>query len=566
MEGKSGMNTGMAETKAKNRSINYQFRVLYAIGMVLVVANHCAGGPISLFYEFFPAYSFHIGLFVFCSGYFYKEKEEEHVGKYILKKLKSLILPLYLWNCFYALFAQVMSAEGFSFGVGITWEKLVLLPITDGHQFTYNLATWFVAPLFMAEVLNILYRKGLCFLKGNAKEIVYIVGALGMGMLGIGLSSRGMNTGAWLVMTRLLYFIPFYCAGYFYKKILEKHDHLSNTVYFAIVLAATLAMIVINKGTMTWEQAWSRYPEFSTWPYVAGFLGIAFWLRVSRILEPAIGRSRTVNLIAGNTYAIMANQMAGFMLVKAACAWIFLHTNHFQDFNWMAYHNDIWDFYLPGGIYQTRLIYVVVAIGLPILIQLGLNKVKPIIFGKTSEKRTFLRTAIVYVLVIAITLIPAKMISDSVANNGGVAVPRINDYPLGKVLYFDKENNNVDRYCVSGFSGHEDEFTWTDGLEAEISFGIGASIKKDLMLTFACGTYGPAQSIQIFANDNLIQEMTIQGTDNRSVRIPSEYITGDQLKIVFSLPQAASPSSNGESNDTRLLALSFRTMVLEEAE
>ena len=34
---------------------NKQFRVLYFIGIFLVVANHFGGGSISLLYEWFPA-------------------------------------------------------------------------------------------------------------------------------------------------------------------------------------------------------------------------------------------------------------------------------------------------------------------------------------------------------------------------------------------------------------------------------------------------------------------------------------------------------------------------------
>ena len=84
---------------------NYQFKLVYAIGMILIVANHCGNGGVSLFYEFFPAYAFHLGLFIFTSGYFYKEISEENIKEYVCKKVKHLILPLYLYNFIYALFA-----------------------------------------------------------------------------------------------------------------------------------------------------------------------------------------------------------------------------------------------------------------------------------------------------------------------------------------------------------------------------------------------------------------------------------------------------------------------------
>ena len=233
----------------QDNGINYQFKILYAIGIFLVVSNHCGTGAFSLFYEFFPAYAFHMGLFVFCSGYFYKEKYEKCIGKYILKKTKSLILPLYLWNCAYALIAQILTLKGFGFGAGVSVGKLLFMPLYNGHQFAYNLATWFVFPLFVVEVFNILFRKSLsiCKLDGALNEMVYICVAIALGMLGIYLSNCGINHEWGLIITKMLTFAPFYCAGFFYKSILEKHDTLPNIVYFGIVLFAEL-LIIIYKG------------------------------------------------------------------------------------------------------------------------------------------------------------------------------------------------------------------------------------------------------------------------------------------------------------------------------
>lgn len=56
--------------------IDYRFKILYAIGMVIIVAGHCWNGGISLFYEWFPPYAFHLPLFAFASGYFYKNSHE----------------------------------------------------------------------------------------------------------------------------------------------------------------------------------------------------------------------------------------------------------------------------------------------------------------------------------------------------------------------------------------------------------------------------------------------------------------------------------------------------------
>ena len=71
------------ETKRSNR----QFALLTAIAMVLVIMGH-VNEQLLTFGGLFPYYSFHIALFLFISGYFYKEYQEEKIPSYIVKKAK----------------------------------------------------------------------------------------------------------------------------------------------------------------------------------------------------------------------------------------------------------------------------------------------------------------------------------------------------------------------------------------------------------------------------------------------------------------------------------------------
>lgn len=65
----------MEKTLSKNnQNVNLQFKLLSAIGIIIIVSGHCYHGGISLAYEWFPTYSFNLSLFVFISGYFYKPK------------------------------------------------------------------------------------------------------------------------------------------------------------------------------------------------------------------------------------------------------------------------------------------------------------------------------------------------------------------------------------------------------------------------------------------------------------------------------------------------------------
>ena len=56
------------------KKIDYRFKILYAVAILMVVAGHCDGGGISLdFAQWFPYEGIHLALFTFCSGYFFKD-------------------------------------------------------------------------------------------------------------------------------------------------------------------------------------------------------------------------------------------------------------------------------------------------------------------------------------------------------------------------------------------------------------------------------------------------------------------------------------------------------------
>ncbi|WMC91822.1 acyltransferase family protein [Kineothrix sp. MB12-C1] len=94
---------------------NEVFRILLAIGIILVVAGH-ADFHVFDFGGLFPYYSFHVAIFLFVSGYFYNEDDEAHIGKYIKRKALHLLVPYFLWNMFYGFVAFVLRFFGFFIG------------------------------------------------------------------------------------------------------------------------------------------------------------------------------------------------------------------------------------------------------------------------------------------------------------------------------------------------------------------------------------------------------------------------------------------------------------------
>lgn len=113
------------------------------------------------------------------------------------------------------------------------------------------------------------------------------------GLTGVYLGIHGFNKGWYLPLDRVLLFVPFYEAGILYRKKLQTHDNLNGVVYFGIIGIIALVIIYyygsLPKINMGWIREFKGNNIFL--PFIESALGIAFWLRVSRLLTPAIGKS-----------------------------------------------------------------------------------------------------------------------------------------------------------------------------------------------------------------------------------------------------------------------------------
>ena len=68
------------------KKIDYRFKILYAVAILMVVAGHCDGGGISLdFAQWFPYEGIHLALFTFCSGYFFNTPHTHDRGDMSVK-------------------------------------------------------------------------------------------------------------------------------------------------------------------------------------------------------------------------------------------------------------------------------------------------------------------------------------------------------------------------------------------------------------------------------------------------------------------------------------------------
>lgn len=357
--------------------IDYQYKILYALGMIFIVQFHTGGGGVNIFNDWFRA--FHLGLFMFVSGYFYNYDNENHVVSFIKKKIIHLLIPLYVWNFIYGIFVLALKHYGgFSIGGNFNLYNLVIAPMQNGQHFAYNLSCWFLAPLIMVHIYNVVLRKFLRKIwSDGVNEWAFWLLNFALGLIAVYLSQAGYNHGAYLPFLRMMFFIPFYETGILYKNHLKKYDNLDSLIYFSAIFIISLILIYFYKSVPYSNAAWLQFKQYPLYiPFIEGGLGIAFWLRISKILLPAIGKSRYLNLIADNTWAIMMHQFIGFMLVKLIFYGLYLYTPLCQNFSVQKFKTDKWYYYLPHQDMHMLIIYAAAGIVVPIVIQYILDRIK----------------------------------------------------------------------------------------------------------------------------------------------------------------------------------------------
>ena len=398
----------------QNPPYNVAFGILSALAILMIVAGHL-GYDIFTVGGLFPYYSFHVPLFMFISGYFYRDAEEGNPLAYLKKKAKRLLLPYFFWNVVYGLLAAALRAfGGFSMGEAVSLKTLFFTPFLNGYQFILNYAAWFVPVLFIVEVMNLCMRLLLGRLHINSEWLI-LIGTLAVGILVVRFAIEGRVWGLYKTPGRILFLYPCFQMGQFYKKKLESRDRLGNVPYFAVVLGVQVLLHLCCNG-LAYSSVWcTGFANGPVIPYVTVVSGIAFWLRVSKILAPFCGERRSdeamvqadavrwnclasvqavekglngpaaaQNPVGGgllylgkNTYAVMMHHVMAFMLVKMVLAGIAAHTGYLADFDFVRFYADIDYYYLVKGSEAFQMVYLAAGVGLPLLVQRGLDVLLP---------------------------------------------------------------------------------------------------------------------------------------------------------------------------------------------
>jgi fucose 4-O-acetylase-like acetyltransferase len=130
---------------------------------------------------------------MFSSGYFFKKKNVFDSYRYICRKFKRLIFPIYSYNFFYRFliylpkkYVYINTIKPFNF------INLFIEPL-GGSRISFIKTSWFSSTLFFVEVYNIVKRQIVKVIKIEPNELIYLIIDLFISCNCIILSNKGYN-------------------------------------------------------------------------------------------------------------------------------------------------------------------------------------------------------------------------------------------------------------------------------------------------------------------------------------------------------------------------------------
>ena len=371
----------MAEQTASSRGENYVLRALYLIAIVFVVDGHTTLSDMFDIGGLFRYYSFHLMLFAFGAGYFYRQ----HGGflSDLAARAKRLLIPLYVWNLIYGVGAALLRRfGGFEIGQELSLYTLLLAPITDGEHFVWNTGSWFLFPLFLTQVLYGLIRRCARCWKGN--EVITFILCLALGSAAVELCRANMQATLPLFMLRTLILLPGYAGGQLYRQKLEQRDTMKTIPYLLIVviLRALLCVRYENLAYIISSCTYFGCGAFGV--YAGGALAIAFYLRIARLLAPFVRKSPLALYASRHTFDIMMHHFMAFFALNS----VFLILNALcigaADFSVKSMRTQAAYNYAPDKRIEWNVLYLIAGLLLPLGIAWITDQIKMHIKKRTK--------------------------------------------------------------------------------------------------------------------------------------------------------------------------------------
>lgn len=358
--------------KISNRQSNVAMNLMKTFGIIAVVCSHTKGGAVTypMGNWIHPTFYF-MPLFVFASGFLYREEaDDENIFRFLYSKVKSLVIPYFVWNFVYGLLNAFFRNVGIiSYGDDISLYSLFVRPWIDGHQFHFNIASWFMLSLFIDILCIFLIRKA--FKKLRIFNDFLILGlTFAISIISIYAAEAGYNYGGYLCLAKAGFMLPYFQLGYLCKK---KEAFLTKyRSYWVTGLLLVQGALIILCQPVSVQVVFAR---FSGSPWIISALTAAalmfVWL-ICEILAPAFQDNKICRGIGDHTFDIMMHHGFVVFLINLAiygCSKFF----EISSFSCEEFQRTLW-YCCPWRTDKIFIIYLLLGVFVPVAIRYAYNQ------------------------------------------------------------------------------------------------------------------------------------------------------------------------------------------------
>lgn len=282
---------------------NETIDIAKGIGIILVVVGHLSGvaGPSGHILSWTNSfiYQFHIPIFFFLSGLFFRA--EEGWRPFLIKKIKRLYVPYVVANLVFLLIDIALRIISDIDIIAIDDIKHSVKIILGIGLAPLGGATWFLIALFRAVIVYKLVNT-IC---GGRSLFVSII-CLAIGALGLYSTSK-------YAISSSMVAVMFYWLGDFSRKIVFCSDgYLCKKIISAASLALVALILLRPHNSMDVSSAMYENRFFAM---AGSCLGIVFILALSSLISKARSISRVLSYVGKNSMSVLIGHFAAFKLV-----------------------------------------------------------------------------------------------------------------------------------------------------------------------------------------------------------------------------------------------------------
>ena len=188
------------------------------------------------------------------------------------------------------------------------------------------------------------------------------------GCVAVQLCYAGRQDALPLLMLRPMILLPGFAGGMLYRRVLERRDHLPTVPYLIgiVILRALLCARYENLAYLLSDCSYFVCDAFGV--YAGAALAIAFYLRISRLLAPYIGKSRLALAISRNTFDLMMHHYMGFFALNGFFLIMHMLGLGAADFSVHSFRTDANYLYVSGNHAEWGVLYLLCGVTLPLLI------------------------------------------------------------------------------------------------------------------------------------------------------------------------------------------------------